>query len=214
MFSTGQGNAGNLQEHHKSARKGLLSTCLVYDSCLELKLASFSRIWNTREKLSGKLLHHFVRAINCFLRVWSEAVPGVVLIPSWVSVLHPSEPEVGKNDFRFRKGRQEVDCRRGVRIFLCRGQIYMWQWQKHLDDVWTPIINKWGSLIIFVPMNISYASMTQIVSVCIVKLSLFSTYVLLKPLKISAEVTTSVSNKGQGSRFVHQNSFRGISLEL
>lgn len=56
--------------------------------------------------------------------------------------------------------------------------------------------------------------MTQIAGVCIVKLSPFSTYVLLKPLKISAEVTMSVFNKGQGSRCVDQNAFRVISLEL
>lgn len=51
-------------------------------------------------------------------------------------------------------------------------------------------------------------------SVCIVKLSPFSTYMLLKPLKIAAEVTMSVFNKGQGSRCVHQNAFRGIRLNL
>lgn len=75
------GSKGEIQGH-KPTKKGLLSTCLVYDSCQKLKLPSFCGLRKTRQKLSGEQLHHFVRVINCFLRLWPETVLGVISMPS------------------------------------------------------------------------------------------------------------------------------------
>lgn len=106
------GGKGEIQDH-KPTREGLLSPCLVYDSCQELKLPSFCGLWKTRQKLPGEQLCHFVKVINIF---WDYGLKQCwvwyLCLTEWLS-FHPAEPEASGNHREFTEGIQDVDCKDG-----------------------------------------------------------------------------------------------------
>lgn len=99
--------------------------CLPAWCMTQLKLDSVCALWKTGEKLSGKQVHHFIRAINCFLRVGPETALSVVLVPFWVRVLPPSKARSKQESLQIQGGHTGGGLQKGrgkANVFYAEGR--------------------------------------------------------------------------------------------